>query len=250
MYKLDLDGNGAPLFTKKNFDIIDCILRYDSNYRAVTDESYPEYKKHYAYILKNGTNPQLPKDRDTLKKVIASINKIDSTHLYVGKAFEKILDYIDSIPSPSLSVKIKMSDNSIVDNIANASKINGGKRFNISFASKFCAYVSRIVFGLDNYCIYDNVVQSVLPYYHYLYSGSANGCVYYRKDNKNNNRSTVAESVCRYGYAWYRKVVDETLLGIKNAFNVDLTYAKFDHLVWYYFKGSEELRQRLLNTLP
>ena len=45
MYKLDLDGNGAPLFTKKNFDIIDFILRYDSNYRAVTDASYPEYKK-------------------------------------------------------------------------------------------------------------------------------------------------------------------------------------------------------------
>ena len=249
MYNLDLDCNGAPIFTKKNFDIIDCILRYDSNYRATTDKSYPDYCGTYADVLSNGGKPHIPTTKDKLRAVIKSIDKMNSTHLSVQNGVEITTDYIWNLTMSVLEQRLSAGDDSLVMDIANAVINNGGTRINLSFASKFCAYVSKIVFDLDNFCIYDNVIQSVLPYYHFTYAGAGTP-LYYKKNRANNNVSDISRIIHTEGYSAYRKTIDETLNGIQFTTGMSVTYEMFDHLIWYYYKGSEKLRTLLLNTLP
>lgn len=97
--------------------------------------------------------------------------------------------------------RLKGSDPDLVDEIACA--LDG--RYTFSFATKFCAYVSRGLFGPDGcsgggYSIYDNVVSRALPYYAWVYAGEKNRfykgqCVkdpYGKFKDKNFRRKTVA----------------------------------------------------------
>lgn len=249
MYNLDLDVNGAPIFSKKNIDIINCILRYDSNYRATVDKTHPEYRGTYVDILNCGTKPQIPTKPKILYEVIKSIDKINSTHLSVQNGISHTVNYIINMTVPVFENRLRNKDDTLVTEIANVIKLNGGSRFNLSFASKFCAYVSRIVLRSDNFCIYDKVIQSVLPYYHYQYASNGN-IKYYSKNTKGNNISKIDKLSHKLGYGFYRKVIDETISGMQSAFNMNITYENFDHLLWYYYKGSEKLRNNLLKTLP
>lgn len=249
MYNLTLDCNGAPVFSQKNIDIIKCAIRYNSNYRAATDMNYPEYRGSYVELLRKSQTISSLSDEGYLKSVVESIDKINSTHLAVDRGVDRTVDCILSdITISGLEKRILMRDDTLVTAIANASISRGGKRFNLSFASKFCAYVSRYIYGLDLFCIYDKVVQSVLPYYHYTYSRTNER---YYETNRNNKRiSIVAKIAHKETYCKYRRIIDETISGIEERNNISISYEDFDQLLWYYFKGSEQLRERLLCTLP
>ena len=51
-------------------------------------------------------------------------------------------------------------------------------------------------------------------------------------------------------YEEYRNLIKEIIAGVKKKISVDITYADFDHMVWYYFKGSRSKIIEAMNCLP
>jgi len=282
-YEFDTDENGLPTFTQKNIAFLNGILRYDSNYSTSSDKSNSEYQNSYAGLLENTDFFSFPPLRDSegydelgeridvLYKVIESIDKINSTHLSSegnskkdngtsnekrNKGRAKVAAKIREIGGQNLNNLLENADTEIVNKIADS--LVGGKH-NFSFATKFCSYVSIHALGKDNYCIYDEILQSVLPYYAYMYVDDFKKKYPYiyktinaTKSNgyKTRNESLVYQYKIDDNYAGYKKLIDEIINGIKNKTGENISYADFDHLVWYYFKGSKNKILFAMSKLP
>ena len=129
-------------------------------------------------------------------------------------------------------------------------------RRNFSFASKFCAYVSNLALGKDNYCIYDEILQSVLPYYAYKYILPDRlgefPPLYKRikgiKGKKDRNESLVSEYKNK-NYEEYRKLVNAIIEGIENKENVTLSYTDFDRVIWSYFRAAKSRVLRVMDCI-
>lgn len=272
-YEFDTDENGFPTFTKKNIVFLDAILRYDSNYSTSSDKNNAEYQNSYAGILEKDDffdfaasedpekKDELGNPVDDLYRVIVSIDKINSTHLASeGKKSEgqseknnkgraKVAAAIRAIGGQELKKRLEQGDASLISEIA--SERVGGKH-NFSFATKFCAYVSIHALKQDRFCIYDKVVQSVLPYYGYMYIDDfcrRYGDLYKTvKGSRNDSLADCYKNQDNYGA--YRALIDEIISGVSKKVGERITYADFDHMVWYYFKGSESKVQEAMNKLP
>lgn len=252
-YTFDMDQNGYPIFTRKNLALLHALLRYDSNYSASEGE---QNETTYAGLLaKNG----VPTNEADIREIVTSINKVNSTHLAAEDGgIENAVNKIASIDKPKgrLAERLKNRDDELVKEIAHA-----GKRNNFSFATKFCAYACVFAKDIrsDNYCVYDNVLANVLPYYAYLYSLEGIDlpeswrkdppdidriCHRSRNKDENGDRRIISDidSLCRqnHDYVLYRHIVDSTIQGILEQSELDnLSYKDFDQLIWYYFKGRD-----------
>lgn len=278
-YEFDTDQNGFPTFTKKNIDFLNGILRYDSNYSTSSDKNNPEYQSSYAGILERGkffdfsdsiTSNEFDesgKPIDDLYRVIVSIDKINSTHLSSegnsskgeksaekrNKGRAKVAQTIRNYGGDKLSEALQKGDAGIIDVIADPSV--GGKH-NFSFATKFCSYVSIHALRMDNYCIYDEILQQVLPYYAYMYIDDFDNTLYKtvkppkRNGNLTRNESLVSTLKQNKDYSGYRELINKIIAGVKKKIGVSITYADFDHMVWYYFKGSRSKIIKAMNCLP
>ena len=266
IYKMEMfsRNNEAPKFCQKNFKLINTFLKYDSNYNSVEDFEGLEFNETYGGILTKekdsffnfktiedyGSEEEYIKN-DSLYKVIASIDKLNSTHLasegQKGGNRGRIRTAEGVYKISNFKERLYNRDPKLVDEIANL----GGKN-NFSFASKFCTYLCRYLFNgskqENNYCIYDEVVQSILPYYIYAYKAECGS--YYRTDTNGNNISIVNKVKIKGGYTDYINIIDSILLKVKKVSKIDVTYEAFDHLLWYYFKGQPNKVQSLMNTLP
>lgn len=167
-YQFDTDQNGYPTFTQKNIDFVTAIISYDSNYSASSLQSDNFVEDNYVSILSQEDFFNMNK----LDEVIASIDRINSTHLSSegprvkgGGGKEKTAEAIQRIGGQELRKRLEEGDPLLVHEIASAVP----NKYNFSFASKFCAYASQYALNKHNYCIYDKVLQSILPYYHYIY---------------------------------------------------------------------------------
>jgi len=258
----DLDENGAPLFTQNNIKLINTFLKYDSKYSSAENESNINYNSSYAGILKSlksdffnfkryedYINEKDYVENDVLYKVIESIDKINSTHLASegrkGGNKGRIKTAIGISKIINLKKLLNSGDANLVQTIATFATTN-----KISFASKFCHYVCR--FALDNenlYCVYDSVVQSILPYYLYKYNVHEFKQTYITKRTKN-NVSTLDDNKDNNTYAKYRNYIDKLIINLKKETNIKITYSVLDHLLWYFFKGSPALVQSLMKLLP
>ena len=259
-YSFDLK-DGYPYFTPKNLLLVDALMRYNSDYSVTIDENHPEYQETYTCFLKNKKESFFEAiSGNDLYKVVKSIDKINSTHLMsegssVPKGehdgISKTIDKINEIDN--IKERMENGDPKLVYEIASAVET----KYNFSFASKFCAYVCEFALDKDDgYCIYDDVVQAILPLYLYRYAPE---CLEgnYKIVNKNNPdgrriESTVSRLKSRdneNGYEEYRKLIDAIIKGIQKAEGVEITYSQFDQLLWYYFKGSKQKIQNALNTL-
>lgn len=243
-YVFDTDENGCPVFTQKNILFLSALIKQDSVYNATEDVLHPEYNNTYAAMLKDG----LPRDRDKLIDIVKSIDKINSTHLASegrsggNKGIEKAVDKILAINN--LELRLKARDDKLVNEIAQLENKN-----NFSFATKFCAYVSIFAYGADNYCIYDTVVQEILPYYAFLYTEYGFYKDYY-KINRYKNKQSRVEELCRGDYEKYRRLVDRIITGIKTVHGIDVPYKVFDLMLWYNFKGSDKKINNMMQNLP
>lgn len=282
-YEFDTDVNGFPTFTRKNIDFLNAILRYDSNYSTSSDKNNPEYQTSYAGILDKGTffdfsasvdaekTDELGNPVDDLYRVIVSIDKINSTHLASegkkdkaaenkdqknNKGRAKVAAAIRQIGGEKLKARLEAGDPTIVSEIADPSI--GGKH-NFSFATKFCSYVTIHALKKDNYCIYDEILRSVLPYYGYMYIDDFDKRYKYLyktvRGTKKNNWKTRTESLVglykdQGNYAGYRALIDEIIKGIGEKVGEKITYADFDHMVWYYFKSSRSKVLSAINKIP
>ncbi len=252
-YTFDLKSN-IPCFTEKNLLLVNALIEYNSDYSVTTDKNHPEYKESYAGILDSLKESFFDFSKtENLEKVVKSIDKINSTHLSTHNGIQLTVEKISNIEN--LKERMKQGDSEIVHDIASAVS----DRYNFSFATKFCAYVCEIALGLyDKYCIYDNVVQSVLPLYIHQYAKDTEK-PYYKIIHKNRPDRRIESTVSDLrskdnrnsgeGYKTYRGIIDNIIKGVETKDNIKITYSQFDHLVWYYFKGSEKRIQDHLNTL-
>lgn len=284
-YEFDVDEHGVVTFTKKNLAFLNGILKYDSNYNASFEENNEDKMQTYVGMLQHldffsldvipesDEKDELGTTKDMLYKVIESLDKINSTHLSsegnskkddittTGKRNRgraKVAAKIRDIGGDKLKTLLKNRDAGLVAMIADPAV--GGKH-NFSFATKFCAYVSLYALGEDNYCIYDEIVQSVLPYFVYMYVDKDTFEKKYKdiyrtvKGTKANhyvarNKSLVNKYKDNDDYAGYRALIDDIIKGIERKLGNKLTYAEFDRLVWYYFKGSKSKILTVMKILP
>lgn len=255
-YTLDLK-DGYPCFTQKNLLLVDALIRYNSDYSVTIDAQHPEYRESYVFILKNKKESFFETiSKDDLYKVVKSIDKIimsegNSVPKGEHNGIDKMVKKINNINH--LKERMLNGDPRLVHEIASAVQT----KYNFSFASKFCSYVCEYALDkVDKYCIYDDVVQAILPLYIYRYAKD-NLKGNYKIVNKNiPERRRVESTVSRLksrdnenGYEEYRKLVDAIIKGIKKEDGIEVTYPQFDHLLWYYFKGSKQKIQDALNTL-
>lgn len=293
-YVFDVDKNNCPDFTYKNILLLNALIKYNSSYSVASDENNPEHNNSYAGILeelkdkffefsdydalkqiipekdteaikKSDEVDERGREKDTLYKVVESIDRINSTHLvsegpkhqgaHMGRyKTAKAIRKIDDIKE-----RLSNGDTNIIEKIASASD---GK-YNFSFATKFCAYVSRHALNQDNYCIYDEVVQSILPYFINKYISDKEMLKKYCKvvNRNNEEKRYITSTVCNLkereytsnefenGYAEYKNIIDEIIKGIEREDGIKVTYEQFDHMLWYYFKGSKTKVQESLNSI-
>lgn len=240
-YEFDLDDNGFPALTEKNFLFVKALIENDSNYRAPDDLS-----KNYKKLLENG----FQKTYEEILLVVKLIDKYDSTHLSSeGRNFksynkgreitaEKIKDLIDN---DNLEQKLLTGCTEPIHVIANAVNeshlnilgVKGGK-YNISFASKYCAYVSKYALKEDNYCIYDRVLGEILPYYAKMYC------------NEDIKKITIKN---QSDYNHYKTRIDEVICSAAEITGYKASYKQFDDLLWYYFKGERSRIRKAMECL-
>lgn len=253
-YQFDTDQNGYPTFTQKNLDFVTAIISYDSNYSSSSVQSDSLAEDNYVSILSREDFFALNK----LDQVITSIDKINSTHLSSegsrvkgGGGKEKTAEAIRRIGGEELRKRLEEGDPVLVHEIASAVP----NKYNFSFASKFCAYASQHALKKHNFCIYDKVLQSVLPYYYYIYvDGDGYRNLYKTVRGRADNESIISDH-CQdrkntNGYAQYRQLIDDIISGIEEKCGICIDYEAFDHIVWYYFKGTNSKVQKAMNLLP
>jgi len=226
--KFELDKNGFPKLTEKNVKLIDFIIKNDSNYRSDNDK---ENRLSTIILVKQY---QKEPSKENLRKVIKAIDKQNSTHLSVtgqekgsNQGIELTTKYIFyKIGINELNKQIKHEQNSLVDDIAKNSIPN---RYVISFASKFCTYMSRYMFNKeDKFSIYDGVMSSILPYYYYQYV------------NEKEKIVITKEVMKKRGYKWYSDIICKIIKEAEEKENYKISRKDFDHLLWYYYKGDKD----------
>ena len=161
---------------------------------------------------------------DGFLDIIEKINDTNSTRLS-GDEQNFFADYIGQNKDKILG-QIKLCDINIVNDLALAGKHASKKRFNFSFASKFCTYISRYTFDeYDEFTPYDGVLQSILPYYAWAYCRDES-VENFKKDQN-------------HGYGKYILLVRKIISSAANLYGAEekLTLKEFDRLLWYKYKG-------------
>lgn len=244
MGKLIFDKNGLLDFTQENIELIETCISIDSRYRRAFDVTNEEGS---AWYIKNELNF---KNKATIEEVCKRIDVENSTHLYVSGNDKKdegndqgLEDMAKKInETKNIDQMIKNRDLSLINSLACAT----GGIYKPSFASKFCTYVSRYKYGLDNYSIYDKVLQRTIPYYawNYLcerYVARTNSTINIEKDR---TYSDIGKINC---YEDYFALIVRLIKKINEVRGLKVNKETFDHMLWYYYKGDETLIKRSLN---
>lgn len=247
MNKITFDKYGFLDFTQDNIELIETCISIDSRYRKAFDVTSEEGS---AWYIKNRLDFN---DELTVKEVCKQIDKENSTHLYVSgnekgaesdnnQGLDNMVKKINEVEDiESLIVK---GDLGLVDFLAKAT--NG--IYKPSFASKFCTYVSRYKYGLDNYSIYDNVLQRTLPYYAWIYLGEkyiarTKSSIDIKPDCISRKDGVIN---C---YEDYFHLIERLILRINEVRELKVNKEIFDHMLWYYYKGDEPLIKKSLEVV-
>ena len=142
---------------------------------------------------------------------VGLIDITNSTHLSQHKSKISMVELADIISSiPDIDERIAIGDPEVVNEIA---KSNG--RVNLfSFASKYCCYHNRNLYGRDDYSILDTVLKEYLPRY---FDDITRGQIQKWQDS--------------FNYQAYNDYISKKL----DEYGITVSYRKrkFDHFVWY-----------------
>lgn len=150
-------------------------------------------------------------DSDLVAMKIGLIDITNSTHLSQYKSKISMVELANIIASiPSIDERIAEGDPEVVNEIARSN----GKINLFSFASKYCCYHNRNLYGKDDYSILDTVLKEYLPCY---FDDITKGRIQKWQDS--------------FNYKAYNDYITRKLdeLGI----TVEHRKRKFDHFVWY-----------------
>lgn len=284
-YQFDVDQNGVPLFTDKNINFVNGMVENDSNYNQADKEEVRKifegmfdddprkrmaYTGRAVYEIDNENSTRLTavgqhKVDDLMKKlnlepsvVIAMPDDEGEKTITGGVLFTaQIIDGIEG-----LKERLNVGDDQLVFEISHASKIylneahvTDVNKINFSFATKFCHWACQYLELGDKYCIYDNVVASVFPYFVDSYASgelASWDCCRMKRVNGAKGSQELVSTIENYkkdddGYTKYRNLYDAVLEGINkwrsdNNQNGEIGYREVDRLIWYYFKGASGKR--------
>lgn len=150
-------------------------------------------------------------DPDLVAMKVGLIDITNSTHLSQHKSKISMVELANIIAGiPNIDERIASGDAEVVNEIARSN----GKINLFSFASKYCCYHNRNLYGRDDYSILDTILKEYLPRY---FSDITRGQI-----QKWQNEFCYKE--CN---DYITKKPDK--LGI----NVEYRKRKFDHFVWY-----------------
>lgn len=192
-------------------------------HQCVLEDS--KYGKEYSLIesvLKaNPTNVEAV----AVAQKIALIDVTNSTNLSRFKSKVSLRDIVDIILDVDFDNRVSTGCKSLVSDIARKSKEKYGVNL-FSFASKYCCYHNSMVYGRDDYSIYDNVVSAHL----YQYSTEKN---YIKK-------STPESWRCSVNYEAYNEFIGAILTESGITEQIEPHRRRmFDHLVWNRYRKDE-----------
>lgn len=150
-------------------------------------------------------------DPDIVSMKIGLIDITNSTHLSQHKSRISMVELSVLIAAiPDIDARIKVGDPEVVNEIARS---NGNINL-FSFASKYCCYHNRSVYGPDDYSILDTVLKEYLPRYF-----------------SDVTQHQIQKWENHYQYKEYNDYITRKLdeLGI----TIANRKRKFDHFVWY-----------------
>jgi len=126
--------------------------------------THPVYGKEYALISSILNAYPLNDKIEEVAKKVAVIDVTNTTNISRYKSVLSLYDVAEVIVLLNIDARLAIGDPEVVNDIARECK----KRFNMnlfSFASKYCCYHNTLVYGRDDYSIFDSVVSSHLHKY-------------------------------------------------------------------------------------
>lgn len=188
---------------------------------AITNEAMEEAEALVQGIENYGPENELitrclqkfPKniDSDVVAMKIGLIDITNSTHLSQHKSKISMVELANIIATiPNIDARIEAGDPEVVNEIARSN----GKINLFSFASKYCCYHNRNLYGRDEYSILDTVLKEYLPRY---FCDISKGQIQKWQDG--------------FDYKAYNDYITRKL--DEYGITVEHRKRKFDHFVWY-----------------
>lgn len=249
-YELDteeIEYNGEKVrilkLTKDNVARMEAIIKIDSNYKDSNDINKKILYDKNNKIKYNGSSSywlnQLKeiiysnksissfgyKYEEIIFHIIVAIDNENSTHLNSDKiGREAVKKRILNIDKDKLIGYLKnpRKEYELIDIIQNPEDVD--EKNHLSFATKFCHYLSLFLFkdedAGDNFSIYDSILKKTLPKYIKRYL------------NKD-----VKEKDYENDYRKYINYIDDIRESASSIYGEKISRNGFDHLLWYYHKG-------------
>lgn len=150
-------------------------------------------------------------DTDVVAMKIGLIDITNSTHLSQHKSKISMVELANIIASiPNVDARIEAGNPEVVNEIARSN----GKINLFSFATKYCCYHNRNLYGRDDYSILDTVLKEYLPRYF-----------------DDITKSQIQKWQNEFDYKSYNDYITFKL--DEYGITVEHRKRKFDHFVWY-----------------
>lgn len=202
------------------------ITQPKKDYRDVSGDAITNEAMEEAEALVQGTENYGPEnelitrclqkfptntDPDIVAMKVGLIDITNSTHLSQHKSKISMVELANIIAAiPNIDARIEAGDPEVVNEIARS---NG--RINLfSFASKYCCYHNRNLYGRDDYSILDTVLKEYLPRY---FDDITKGQIQKWQND--------------FDYKSYNDYITRKL--DEFCITVEHRKRKFDHFVWY-----------------
>ena len=126
--------------------------------KAVNDRIYKQTEPMLHELLK-----QFPENNEPyqIAAKVLMLDKLYATQIFNYKKLEFLTEIVENIRTiPDFDERVKNGDPTVVPEI-----YRGFKKRMFSFATKYCCLHNSVVYGKDDYSIYDSSVRKYLPKY-------------------------------------------------------------------------------------
>lgn len=252
-----------PALTKKNSDFIEAVVRLDSSYTKdldarkgpakgfnPLDESTQKsrYCGSTAYWFDEMKSDSQSYER-TLMGAVISIDRANSTHLESSLSGRKEIwkrikkkcgnkkELLRMLNIP-FTADLQSNLISIITEPIGAKGENKDKRYNLSYATKFCAYAAYFLGADQSYSKYDNVVSDALPLYvkEYLGEDCKKGRFKINTSFVNEKKEMEQLDYRVRVYADYSECIGKIIDSLHGEDRCIRRW-ELDHIIWYGLKG-------------
>ena len=242
-YELDrfeMDGRRFPALTEKNAVFIEAVVRLDSRYSkdVVFNEDGDNNEGTIPYWFNKIKNEEGDYG-DNVAGVMRAINGSNTTRaslIDVRTIAERVVNRFqtkDDLINALNTAFCPNNDNHILSVMV---KKEGNRRFELSLASKFCAYASIWLRTNFQYAKYDKIVSKNLCFYvkKYLDEDKEEGDFYIDLANRRGTEEELYKERLKKYYS-YNLYIEKILEALRKK-EIDMTKEVLDHIIWYGLK--------------